>query len=249
MRTKNIKITGLIRFRNESLILKDTLKQMSKFCDEIFCFDDASTDNSVKIARSFPKVKKVIENFQWNSSQEDTQALQRKLLFEYARNYSHNKWFIYQDADERIEFNWSKLEEYNRKGYTAVRMRLFDAYLTKEDKKPYYDGELSKLRKWFGPEYREIIFLFKNNKAKYSADISCQREPIVRGRIIDDGYVKHFGKAISIEHFNKTRNYYIKNFPIYRDKWEKRKAIHNKSDFNNQLILWQQKKRGVPLKA
>ena len=45
------KIIGLIRIRNESLILKDTLDHFSKFVDGIIIFDDHSFDNSVSIAK------------------------------------------------------------------------------------------------------------------------------------------------------------------------------------------------------
>ena len=58
-----MKITALLRVRNESLLLPDTLKHLSEISDEIFVFDDASEDNSMDIYVSYPKVKTVIRNF------------------------------------------------------------------------------------------------------------------------------------------------------------------------------------------
>jgi hypothetical protein len=48
---KNYKVIGLVRERNEALILKDTLDHLSQYVDGIVVYDDASTDNSVDIAK------------------------------------------------------------------------------------------------------------------------------------------------------------------------------------------------------
>ncbi|MBU4555275.1 MAG: hypothetical protein KJ747_00185, partial [Actinobacteria bacterium] len=65
------------------------------------------------------------------------------------------------------------------------------------------------------------------------------------------GYVKHYGKAISIAEWEVTCDYYIENFPEpYRSKWSARKgcAIHTESDFARPLMSWEDaKSKGVML--
>ena len=123
-------------------------------------------------------------------------------------------------------------------------MKLFDFYITPEDvNKNYLE------RKWIGPEYRNILIAFRNIPGlKYS--MPDQRSPFVLGKIIIDGYVKHYGKAISVKQWEDTCEYYSAWFPKYAAKWEARKgkAVHTKSDFGRDLITWEEKdKKGIKL--
>lgn len=245
---------GLLRFRNESLILQDTLWHMSFLCDRIYCYDDASTDDSVKIAKSFSKVKNIIENKMWDTNQQFAQAEQRTDLFEYAKKKEPVRdYFLYLDADERIDWNDylygtfpNALEQMKTGKCDGIRMKFFDFYLTPDDHEPYKKGEdLSKLRKWVGPEFRDILIVF-NRKAIMNPELECMREPYLEpNRIIKAGYVKHYGKSISIEYWEETCNYYSKYVPVFAKKWKARKdkAIHTKSDFGNELILYEEAKR------
>ena len=70
------------------------------------------------------------------------------------------------------------------------------------------------------------------------------------------GFVRHYGKAISIEEWERTCDYYINvrwsdRMPELRDRWKQRKgkAIHTKSDFGRKLITWENRMNGkiVPL--
>ena len=74
-------IIGIIRMRNEELILKDTPDHMASHVDAFVVFDDRSTDGSVDIALNHPKVIEVIVNDRWrkNRTWEET-ANRRKLL-------------------------------------------------------------------------------------------------------------------------------------------------------------------------
>ena len=50
-----------------------------------------------------------------------------------------------------------------------------------------------------------------------------------------DLYCQHYGKSLSVAHWEETCDYYIRHFPYetYGAKWEARKgkAIHTESDF------------------
>jgi len=238
---ENNKITSLLRIRNEELIIEDTLRHLSNFSDEIYVYDDCSQDNTVKICEQHPLVKKVIRNFFHNEDQTFVQTAQRKLLLDYAKADSKNKWFGYFDCDERIEFDFSRLEQYNKDKVVMIYLRLFDAYLTKDNQRDYKQGDvLEKSRKYFGPEFREVGFLFDKNKVDYDLQVAACRQPYANGKTIIDGCCKHYGKAVSIKIFNETVDYYCKSMPMLKEKWEKRrgKAVHIESDFGRKLYTW-----------
>jgi len=237
-------IVGLTRIRNEEDIIQDTLDHMAEFCERIYVFDDASTDRTVDICKAHPKVGKVLVNPQWRRDRLTEEYRNRQMLLEMARDDSPKaRWFVYMDADERIDWDFKGYESYD-----AVAMRLFDYYIAEGDKdKPYTE------REYLGPEYRTIKMMFRNRPdAKYYR--RDQREiAFLSGKVetLEAGYVKHYGKAISLEEWEKTCDYYWLNFPEpYRSKWLKRKghAVHTESDFGRPLITWDEKeKKGVLL--
>ena len=61
-------------------------------------------------------------------------------------------------------------------------------------------------------------------------------------RILTDFYCQHYGKSLSVSHWEETCDYYVRFFPYetYGKKWEARKgqAIHQVSDFGTELYPW-----------
>ena len=78
MQSLTEKVSGLIITYNEEKNIKEVL-QCFDFCDEIIVVDSFSTDRTVAIAESFPKVKVIQNKF------EDF-AQQRNLALENASN-------------------------------------------------------------------------------------------------------------------------------------------------------------------
>lgn len=247
---RKIKILGLTRIRNEELIIKDSLDAFSKHVDGIIVYDDCSTDNTINICKNHPKVLKIIKNYKWESTgRELEETKSRKALLDTANLYKP-EFLIYIDADERLEGKIKKfLLSKKSNNIDGIKIRLFDSYITKEDKKPYIKGKLWNFRKYFGPEYRDILMIWKNNKNIDFIGIDA-REPIVTGNIITKFYCQHYGKSLSIEHWEETCNYYANFFPMYSEKWKNRKgkAIHINSDFESNLYTWKQvKNKGFDL--
>jgi hypothetical protein len=228
------KLIGLSRCRNESLIAEDTIKHFSQFCDSIIILDDASEDNTVDIVGSFNKVEHIIRNNIWNPNQMNVETSQRNDLLEHAKTRYSDVNFIYFDFDERIEFDFNSWD-----GESAVVMKLFDARMTEEDQDPYTSGELKGFRKYFDPIFRKIPFIF-NDKAKYINAI-CQRFPAVskQQNVILSGYVQHYGKSLSKDHWQETCDYYSKYFPVFAKKWEARKKENGVVGLEN-LLTWDQ---------
>lgn len=230
----------LTRIRNEEAIIADFLDYYSDF--DIFIYDDASTDRTREIIYAHPSVRAIIESDIWDTDRTKAEYENRQAIFELAKRYGKWDWFVYVDADERIEF-----PDINYDDFDAVAMKLFDFYITNEDKRKNY-----KERKWLGCEYREIVMMFRNLEGlKYEHRDQREMHMPPTARIAHAGYVKHYGKAISVEEWEKTCDYYATNFPEpYKTKWlnRKGKAIHNQSDFGMPLMQWHNKEEyGFPL--
>lgn len=244
-----MKIVGITRVRNEEHIIGDVLNRVAKFVDCIVVYDDASTDRTLEICKAHDKVAYLVENKTWATEPRErdfAEGNHRNLVYQIAKENLQADWIYYFDADEIImpTESLSKLAE---KGPEAYTFRLYDFYITEEDKdKPW------KERRWMGPEYRDILMFFKVMPGVHF----YQREPVGPWKAIErGGDVRHYGKAISIDEWEKTCDYYVRHIggqylPKFTRKWEARrgKAIHTVSDFGKPLILWEERHdKGVPL--
>jgi hypothetical protein len=124
----------------------------------------------------------------------------------------------------------------------GVRIRLFDAYMTPDDHAPYQPNrELLGFRRFFGPEQRDILMLWRNRPEVFFGKQHA-REPGGLERVQTDLYCQHYGKSLSIDHWEETCDYYVGHFPFdtYGRKWLDRKGrgIHTQSDFMRPLFEW-----------
>lgn len=225
---------ALTRIRNESLIIEDTLRHMLQYAPRVLVYDDASTDNTVEICRSFDAVT-VLQGEEWRTNRQVEETRHRAILLETARGMGA-EWCLYMDADERLV---GDLPDMSADGY---RFQLFDGYMTPEHQAEYRSGSLADLPRAWGTERRDILMLFRVAQARYRG--LDQREPVVMGRIsTTQVFVKHFGKCLSVEQWEETCDYYATHFPEpYRSKWEARRggAIHTQSDFGRKLYEWEE---------
>ncbi len=225
-------IAGITKVRNEEHLIQDTLDHFAETCDAIYVYDDYSTDATPDICEDHPAVSRVIRGLSLDADRPRAEFRNRQFALAAAQR-DDPEWILCFDADERIEMpdGWQD--------YDAVRMKLFDFYITEEDVDLTY-----KDRKWMGPEYREILMMYRNlvsTKFQYRD----QREMRLRGnqKILKAGYVKHYGKAISVDEWEKTCDYYAEWPEPYATKWKNRrgKAVHSISDFGRPLIRWDEK--------
>jgi len=239
-------IIGMTRIRNESLILPDTLDYLGNHVDAIIAYDDASTDESVEMLRSHPKVALVIANGAWEQdvkARKLAEGRHRGLLLQVARAELGYQWMLCFDPDERVTGDLrGSLQALDDETCDGIRVQLFDAYMTPDDYAPYRsDRELLDFRRYFGPERRDILMLWRNRPEIHFAAHHA-REPGGLKNIRTDLYCQHYGKSLSLDHWEATCDYYINHFPFdtYGRKWTERKGkgIHTESDFQRPLYAW-----------
>jgi glycosyltransferase involved in cell wall biosynthesis len=240
------RLVGITRVRNESLILRDTLDCIGEQVDAIVAYDDASTDDTFEILRNHPKVTMVIRNTVWEHdsvARLSAETRHRGLLLELARSKLDFDWTFCFDADERVIGDLRGfIGSASASKCNGIRVRLFDAYMTPDDHAPFLPGQhLLDFRRFFGAERRDILMLWRNLPSVQYEGLDA-REPIGVNQVVTDFYCQHYGKAISIEQWEDTCDYYVNHFPseTYGQKWLARKgqAIHTQSDFARPLFEW-----------
>ena len=160
-------MVNVTRVRNEALLLPDTLEYLARHVDAIVAYDDASTDETVDILRRHAKVALIVANGAWEqdvAARKRAEGRHRGLLLEMARAELPHDWMLCFDPDERITANLRGfLSGLGDDDCDAVRVKLFDAYMTEDDHAPYRSGrELLDFRRFYGPEQRDILMLWRN---------------------------------------------------------------------------------------
>lgn len=239
-------LIGITRLRNEELILRDTLDYVGKQVDAIIAYDDASTDSTREILRSHPKVALIVSNASWEEDIEArliAEGRHRGLMLQLAREQLPHEWMLCFDADERVTGDLRGfLEGPDLGDCEGVRVPLFDAYMTPDDCAPYQSGRaLLNFRRFYGPEQRDILMLWRNRAQVFFPEQKA-RAPGGIERVQTGLHCQHYGKALSVAHWEETCDYYIRHFPFetYGRKWQERKghAIHTQSDFMRPLYEW-----------
>jgi len=239
-------LVGITRVRNEALILSDTLEFVGRQVDAIIAYDDASTDGTLDMLSRHPKVALVLANAAWETDVIARRAAEhrhRQLLLQCAREQLSFEWMFCFDADERITGDLRDfLHGPVTKHCDGINIPLFDAYMTPDDCAPYRAGqELLGFRRYYGPEQRDILMLWRNLPDVFFAE-GYERQPGGIGQLCSGLYCQHYGKSLSVQHWEETCNYYINHFPLetYGRKWLARKgqAIHTRSDFMRPLYEW-----------
>ena len=94
------RVTAFMQVRNEAdRYLETVLQNLSEFVEDIVIVDDASTDDTVKLCRSFQKVKHVVELADSHFGKE----AELKVLLWKAACAEGPDWLLAVDADEIFE--------------------------------------------------------------------------------------------------------------------------------------------------
>jgi len=174
-------VSGLIITYNEQENIREVL-QCFDFCDEIIVVDSFSTDQTVEIARTFPKVKIIQNKF------EDF-TKQRNIALENAKN----DWVLFLDGDERIT---PKLRKEILK--TVENPNAKDAYYFY---RTFFLGR-EKIN-FSGTQNDKNFRLFRKSKAHYSEDKKVHETLEVNGTV---GILRHKLLHYSFENYEQFKN-------------------------------------------
>jgi len=248
-------VRGITKVRNEAHIIQATLDNWAEYCtDGIHVYDDGSTDDTPGICRAHPAVNEVISSDLTDPDRERAEWYCRHTVLHSARRFMDNSigsndWLCVFDADEHLEqFDVDVLEGEDR----VVACMLFDAYITPADADmigggfTFDNGHTWRNRKHVAPEFQIMPYFYRlprtwQEEAAFDFSVPDQRILVRSETMALHGKARHFGKAISIEHFEAKCDYYASEWPKYAEKWAARKgkAVHTVSDFGNPLVLWQ----------
>ena len=98
MENNILTLTVIVPFYNEEKTLENSLNRLKKsqIADQVLLIDDCSTDNSVKIAKSF------LANKGWNLYRNESNSGKGSAI-QKALDYINSDLFIVHDAD--LEYN------------------------------------------------------------------------------------------------------------------------------------------------
>ncbi|GGG61670.1 glycosyltransferase family 2 protein [Epilithonimonas arachidiradicis] len=181
MQQLNEKISGLIITFNEEKNMREVLECFD-FCDEIIVVDSFSTDKTIEIASTFPKVKIIQNKF------EDF-TKQRNIALDAAKN----DWVLFLDGDERIT---SELQEEIIK--TVKDSNAKDAYYFY---RTFFLGK--KKINFSGTQNDKNFRLFRKSKAHYSKNKKVHETLEVNGTV---GILKHKLLHYSFENYDQFKN-------------------------------------------
>ena len=238
-------LIGTTRLRNEALVLRDTLDHVGRHADAIVAYDDASTDADAGHSPQSPEGRAGPGKWVVGGGHQGAPACGRpasRVLLQIARAQMQFDWMFCFDADERVTGDVGVSPDVRPSGCDGARVRLFDAYMTPDDHAPYQPGrELLDFRRFFGPgRTRHPDALAEPSAGDLRREHA--REPGGLERVETGLYCQHYGKSLSVEHWEETCDYYIRHFPFdtYGRKWLDAKARRSirQSDFMRPLYEW-----------
>ncbi len=239
-------IAGIMKVWNEIEIIEDALRHLSGLSSHMFVYDDCSDDGTAEVLEEWASEYGNLTVVHGDERSPDRPGAQGGLLNVILGHAKTAKpdWIIQIDADERLEIESLDLDRFD-----GFRFRLFDFYITPDDvDKPYQE------RLFMGPEFRDILMMYRafpDMRYGWMDQREMWGYPKTY-KITQGGFARHYGKAISVERWERQCDYYADNFPEpYKTKWALRrgKAIHDEglSDFGHPLVRWENRHQGIRL--
>lgn len=106
-KTAKPEIIAVLCVYNEALNIDHCLNHIENYVDQIIILDDGSTDNTLSIAKSHPKVTKTIR-VKHKTKWDERKNRERILKKAFQSSKSSNPWALCIDADERFETRFLK---------------------------------------------------------------------------------------------------------------------------------------------
>lgn len=232
-KTTGNRLTAMMQVRNEAdRYLESVLKELSEFVDEIVILDDASTDGSARLCRSFAKVKHVVT---LPESRFHTEWKLRAQLWELACS-TEPDWLLSVDADEFYEdkAKASMHELMNQDRYDWVGFRFFDfwggeTHYREDDHWQIHRRHTRTLVRYI-PGYYYFYPRMNQHVPRLPASYAALPGFLAELR------VKHYGWAVSREELERKYRRYLERDPL--GKWGSLSQYESILDENPNLVPW-----------
>ena len=238
-------VRGITKVRNEAHIIEDTLDNWAQWCDagiHVYCDDCTDRGSTATICKGHDAVVEVIESDLYDTDRERAEWFHRRQVLHSALRFCNDDdWIVYFDGDEHLEqFDAGLLNDPETK---AIACESYDTYITPEDEEHslwHYDK-----REWVSQEYEFSPYFYRASLPLdfWKPDQRNMDLPKGVGFALH-GKVRHWGKGLSVEHWDQKCDYYAEIFgPKYAAKWASRRgnAVKEdmKSDFGFPLVKWE----------
>ncbi|WP_077624191.1 glycosyltransferase [Sediminibacillus massiliensis] len=232
------KLTAILQVRNEeNRYLEEVLSDLSSYVDDMVIIDDASTDRTVEICRSFPKVKEVVE---LESQLFSKEWELRSRLWQEACKYEPD-WLLSIDADEVFERSFKKKVQFliNQDQYDWVSFRIYDFWGGKTHYREDEHWNLHKRHTMMLVRYLPGFpcYYLKKDHHVHRLPLSYQT---LKG-CMTDIRVKHFGwSGDETDRHNKYQRY-MKMDP--QGRWGNKEQYLSILDRSPKLLEWKEEER------
>lgn len=190
-----MKVITLVPVKNEAWVLRCTLNNFLKFSDEVIMLDDSSTDETITIAKQFPRVQIVPFDEQEKFVNMSTR---RRQLLELGRE-AGGTHFIFLDADELLiaDPNTLKDEMSNMSPGDTLLLPWVNAF--NKDTRPVYDADQIE-------NYKDFIYCDDGQVTFPDQALSEARTPTSKGKRKSLPFTTTH--VLHLQHLAKTRNMY-----------------------------------------
>ena len=180
-----MKVNAICMVKNEADIILEALENALKFCNNIYVFDNGSTDGTSELLDGF------IENnprviLTERSDEVFKNELRNRVYNRYHKQFSEDDWWYILDADELIPRDPRPLlNKATRAGCDSMRIWQAQFYFTDKDMETYayedHDTATSERRRYYRINWREPRF-FKNCPKQEWGETITGKVPPFRGK-------------------------------------------------------------------
>ena len=171
-----MKLNAICIVKNEADIIMETLHNALRFCDNIYIFDNHSTDGTWELVTELAqKDSRVV--IAERSAEVYKNQLRNRVYNQYNQLFSADDWWYIVDADEIVlEDPRPMLQEANRKNCYWMRVWQAQFYFTDKDMQNYEcedkNQPVTERRRYYKVNWREARFFRNDPQEIWSESVS-----------------------------------------------------------------------------